>query len=201
MLAAGLHQLPRPDGIVSALLDDIRQSGTSLSEISHELQLLTQGASRLGVMRVESLSRLMQDCYQLLSREPERLQQQKKLRLVLGRAHRVLCRLLDQAAAWRPLDEPHLEIAAQKSIHELFMLFPQARQGSPASETEALTEHVQINPSEAAAEWKHCQSINTRLRQILRQRGNINEYRSLMTELLREQHTLMAKYLPYQPVV
>jgi hypothetical protein len=165
------------------------------------LQLLTQGASRLGVMRVESLSRLMQDCYQLLSREPERLQQQKKLRLVLGRAHRVLCRLLDQAAAWRPLDEPHLEIAAQKSIHELFMLFPQARQGSPASETEALTEHVQINPSEAAAEWKHCQSINTRLRQILRQRGNINEYRSLMTELLREQHTLMAKYLSYQPVV
>jgi hypothetical protein len=60
---------------------------------------------------------------------------------------------------------------------------------------------VQINPSEAAAEWKHCQSINTRLRQILRQRGNINEYRSLMTELLREQHTLMAKYLSYQPVV
>jgi hypothetical protein len=49
--------------------------------------------------------------------------------------------------------------------------------------------------------WRHCQSINTRLRQILRQRGNINEYRSLMTELLREQHTLMAQYLPYQPVV
>jgi hypothetical protein len=201
MLAAGLHQLPKPDGIVSALLGDIRQSGTSLSEISHELQLLTEGASRLGVMRVESLSRLMQDCYLLLSREPERLQQQKKLRLVLGRAHRVLCRLLDQAAAWRPLDEPHLEIAAQKSIHELFMLFPQARQGSPASETESLTEHLPINPSESAAEWKHCQSINTRLRQILRQRGNINEYRSLMTELLREQHTLMAKYLPYQPVI
>lgn len=201
ILAAGLHQLPKPDGIVSALLGDIRQSGTSLSEISHELQLLTEGASRLGVMRVESLSRLMQDCYLLLSREPERLQQQKKLRLVLGRAHRVLCRLLDQAAAWRPLDEPHLEIAAQKSIHELFMLFPQARQGSPASETESLTEHLPINPSESAAEWKHCQSINTRLRQILRQRGNINEYRSLMTELLREQHTLMAKYLPYQPVI
>ena len=201
MLAAGLHQLPKPDGIVSALLGDIRQSGTSLSEISHELQLLTEGASRLGVMRVESLSRLMQDCYQLLSREPERLQQQKKLRLVLGRAHRVLCRLLDQAAAWRPLDEPHLEIAAQKSIHELFMLFPQAKQGSPVSETESLTEHLPINPSESAAEWKHCQSINTRLRQILRQRGNINEYRSLMTGLLREQHTLMAKYLPYQPVV
>jgi hypothetical protein len=81
------------------------------------------------------------------------------------------------------------------------MLFPQARQGSPASETESLTEHLPINPSESAAEWKHCQSINTRLRQILRQRGNINEYRSLMTELLREQHTLMAKYLPYQPVI
>lgn len=201
MLAAGLHQLPKPDGIVSTLLGDIRQSGTSLSEICHELQLLTEGASRLGVMRVESLSRLMQDCYQHLSGEPERLQQQKKLRLVLGRAHRVLCRLLDQAAAWRPLDEPHLEIAAQKAIHELFMLFPQARQGSPTSQTESLTGHLEINPSDSTEGWKHCQSINTRLRQILRQRGNINEYRSLMTELLREQHTLMAKYLPYQPVV
>ncbi len=201
MLAAGLHQLPKPDGIVSALLGDIRQSGTSLGEICHELQLLTEGASRLGVMRVESLSRQMQDCYQHLSREPERLQQHKKLRLVLGRAHRVLCRLLDQAAAWRPLDEPHLEIAAQKAIHELFMLFPQAKPGSPASQSESLTEHLEISPSDSAAGWRHCQSINTRLRQILRQRGNINEYRSLMTELLREQHTLMAQYLPYQPVV
>lgn len=198
LLAAGLHRLPKPDGIVSALLDDVRQSGTSLSEICHELQLLTEGASRLGVARVESLSRLMQDCYQQLSREPE-LMQQKKLRLVLGRAHRVLCRLLDQAAAWRPLDEPYLESAAQKAIHELFLLFPQSRHGLSASQAQPFRERSEGNPVDAAAGWAHCQSINTRLRQLLRQSSNVNEYRSLMMELLREQQTLIAAYLRYQP--
>lgn len=200
MLAAGLRRLPNPDGLVSALQDDVRQSGTALSEIRHELQLLTEGASRLGVARVESLSRLLQNCYQQLSRETELLQQ-KGLRLALGRAHRVLCRLLDQAAAWRPLDEPHLESAAQKVTHELFLLFPLSRHRFPVSEAKAFSENSGTELADVAAGWAHCQSINTRLRQILRQGGNVNEYRSLMTALLREQHTLIAAYLPYQPAV
>jgi CheY-like chemotaxis protein len=200
MLAAGLRRLPKPDGLVSALLDDVRQSGTALSEIRHELQLLTEGAGRLGVARVESLSRLLQDCYQQLSRETELLQQ-KKLRLVLGRAHRVLCRLLDQAAAWRPLDEPHLESAAQKVTHELFLQFPRSRHRPPVGKAKPFSQSPGNNLADVAAGWVHCQAINIRLRQILRQGGNVNEYRSLMTALLREQHTLLAAYLPYQPVV
>lgn len=200
ILAAGLRRLPKPDGLVSALLDDVRQSGTALSEIRHELQLLTEGASRLGVARVESLSRLLQDCYQQLSRETELLQQ-KRLRLALGRAHRVLCRLLDQAAAWRPLDEPHLETAAQKVTHELFLLFPRSGHRPLVGKAKPSSDSAVADVADEVAGWVHCQSINTRLRQILRQGGNVNEYRSLMTALLREQHMLIATYLPYQPVV
>jgi len=200
MLAAGLHRLPKPAGLVAALLDDVRQSGTALSEIRHELQLLTEGASRLGVARVEGLSRLLQDCYQQLSRETELLQQ-KRLRLALGRAHRVLCRLLDQAAAWRPLDEPYLESAAQKVTHELFLLFPVPRHKSSVIDAKPSSANSGRNRADADAGWAHCQSINSRLRQILRQGGNANDYRSLMTALLREQHTLIAAHLPYQPVV
>lgn len=196
-LSAGLHRLPKPDTIVSGLLDDIRQSGSLMSEICHELQLLTTIALRLGVERVESLSCLILDCYQQISAQPDLLQN-KQVRLALGQAHRVLCRLLDQAAAWRPLSEQGLQTSVSASINTLFLLFSD-QQNRHRQKTSTPSHVTSGRHAGQTSGWAHCHAINSRLRQLLRRRRNPEEYRSLMLELLREQHTIIATYLPYQP--
>lgn len=193
LLAAGLHQLPQPETIVARLLGDVRQAGTLLSEITHELVLLADGASSLGVTRVESLARLMLDCYQQLGAQPELLQQ-KNVRLALGRAHRALCRLLDQAAAWLPLDEAGGGPALSAVIDALFTQF-----GYPcgnARSSAAAGGQTESEPGQAA--WMQCQSLNRRLRQLLRQADDMSGYGSLMAELLNQQQAVIAPHLPYQ---
>lgn len=196
-LAAGLHRLPTPDTIVSGLVDDVRQSGSLMSEVRYELHLLSEIAQQLGVERVESLSRLMQDVYQLLSKQPDLLRR-KDLKLTLNRAHRVLCRVLDQAAAWQPLTERGLELSVRRTINALFELFPEQQSWRQGQEPER-TERASALTVTQNANLAQCVSINRRLRLLLRHRRNLEEYRSLMLELLREQHTLIATYLPYQP--
>lgn len=194
LLAAGLHRLPRPDGIVSEILDDIKQSGTVLSEITHELALLTEGARRLGVGRVESLSRLLLDCYQQLTLQPELLQH-KSRRMALGRAHRVLCRLLDQAAAWLPLDQESGGHTLSAVISDLFVQFDQSGRCSDITQGGGVASQY-VHSNHLA--WRQCQALNLRVRQLIRRSGNLSEYRSLITELLREQQTVIAPYLRYQ---
>lgn len=188
LLAAGLHRLPRPESIVADLIADIKGSGTLLSEIICELRLLTEGAQRLGVVRVESLARLLLDCYQQLERQPELLQRRTS-RLALGRGHRVLCRLLDQAAAWLPLEQPAGELLLSAAIDGLFEIFEDTAGKSPMPGAVA-------DPDQAA--WLRCRSLNRRLRQLIRRPGHLSEYRSLMAELLSEQQAVMTPYLPYQ---
>lgn len=194
LLAAGLHRLPKPDRIVSDMLKDTKQSGTVLGEITHELLLLTEGARRLGVRRVEGLARLLLDCYQQLAGQPELLQS-KTSRLALGRAHRVLCRLLDQAAAWLPLDQTGSGLAVQAVIDDLFTQFDHSRHktNAPVPAGGAVPD-----VASARAAWVHCQSLNRQLRQLLRRSGNLSEYRSLMSELLRQQQALIEPHLRYQ---
>jgi hypothetical protein len=194
LLAAGLQRLPKPDRILSDILSDIKKSGSVLSEISHELLILTEGACTLGVERVESLARLMLQCYQQLKNNPELLQR-RALRLSLSRAHRVLCRLLDQAAAWLPLDQIDSGLALPAVIADLFMQFdhPSAKlhQASVTATNCASTDSMQ-------AAWVQCQSLNLRLRQLTRRSGNLAENRALMAELLREQQAVITPYLRYQ---
>lgn len=194
LLAAGLHRLPRPDGIVPDLLSDIQQSGTVRSEIVHELILLTDGARRLGVPRVESLARLLLDCYQQLTSRPELLQR-KPLRIALGRAHRVLCRLLDQAAAWLPLNHGVGGHTLAATINDLFDQFDQ-----PACQTTSRFSGGVVSEGGYGnhVAWTQFQLLNGRLRQLIRRSGNLSEYRSLMIELLREQQALIAPHLRYQ---
>jgi DNA-binding NarL/FixJ family response regulator len=186
LLAAGLHRLPKPDRILQDLINDVKQSGTVLSEITCELRMLTEGASRLGVGRVESLAKLMLDCYQQLNSQPGLLQR-KSLRLALGRAHRVLCRLLDQAAAWLPLDQTGAGLSVAAVIDELFTQFDHCGDKAVGAAGEA-----------RHAAWLQCLSLNRRLRQLIRRSGNLSEYRSLMVELLQEQQAVIKPYLPYQ---
>lgn len=197
-LSAGLHRLPKPDTIVSGLLEDIRQSGSLMSEICHELQLLTTIAHRLGVERVESMSCLILDCYQQISAQPDLLQN-KHVRLALGQAHRVLCRLLDQAAAWRPLSEQGLQTSVTASINTLFLLFSDQQNRHRQKISTPFNMRTGRHAGQAS-DWAHCHAINSRLRQLLRSRRNPEEYRSLMLELLREQHAIITTYLPYQPL-
>lgn len=193
LLAAGLHLLPQPERIVAEWLNEVRQSGTVLIEITHELMLLTEGAQKLGVVRVESLARLMLDCYQQLVERPELLRR-KAVRLALVRAHRALCRLLDQAAAWLPLDQSGGGPVLSAVIDGLFIQFAPA---SHVSDTEAGAAGSSVtDPTKIA--WVQCQSLNRRLRQLLRRADNFSGYGSLMTELLNQQQAVMAPYLPYQ---
>src|SRR5690606_30006476 len=150
--------------------------GTALSEVTHELRVLTDGAQRLGVGRVESLSRLMLDCYQQLAIHPGLLQQ-KTLRLSLGRAHRTLCRLLDQAAAWQPLDQPAVGLSVSQVIDDLFTQFDLTRQ--TVSSVTVMGDGIG-SPATRQAAWMQCQSLNRRLRQLIRRSDNLSDYRSLM---------------------
>lgn len=193
VLAAGLNRLPRPESIVPELMRDIPQSGTVLSEITHELMLLTEGARQLGVVTVESLARLLLDCYQHIAARPELLQR-KTLRLAVGRAHRVLCRLLDQAAAWLPLDQGGGGQTLSAVIDDLFVHFDYSAQ--PSTAVTAIGAVTGTDCGHAA--WVRCQSLNRRLRQLTRRADNLSAYRSLMAELLNEQQSVMAPHLPYQ---
>ncbi|MDO8907057.1 MAG: response regulator [Pseudohongiella sp.] len=186
LLAAGLHRLPKPDCLLADMVDDIEHCGTVLSEITHELRVLAEGARRLGVGRAESLATLMLDCYQQLNSQPELLQR-KTLRLALGRAHRVLCRLLDQAAAWLPLDQSGAGLSVPAVIDDLFTQFDHS--GRKACGADAGSRQTA---------WVQCQSLNRRLRQLVRRSGNLAEYRSLIAELLQEQQAVITPYLSYQ---
>lgn len=194
LLAAGLQRLPKPDCIVSDMFNDVQLSGTVLAEITQELVLLTEGSRRLGVVRIESLGKLILDCYLQLRSEPELLQR-REVRLALGRAHRVLCRLLDQAAAWLPLDQPAMRRSVLEVIDELFMQFDHSRR-KLTGRTADIIGNSGADARQTA--WVQCLSLNRRLRQVARRSGNLSEYRSLFTELLREQEAVITPYLPYQ---
>lgn len=176
-LAAGLQLLSRPGKLVSRLIADTQQAGTLLAEVRHELQLLLEGARRWQVGNIESLVSLMLLCYRQLEQRHELLEQ-RQWRLVLGRAHRQLCRMLDQAAAWQTPDKKREAARTSRLLDELFLL---------------------LNPSEeqpARDDWQLCLRLNQRIRLLgdLQRREKL-DCSMLVRALLGEQQILMQQHV------
>lgn len=101
-LASGLFHLPRPGRICQEMQRDRQRHGGGVAgpwqpELIRELEVLVAGARELGVLKVEALAAMTLE----LHRQWWHAAIDAPQLVMLDFAHRQLCRLLDQAAAWQ----------------------------------------------------------------------------------------------------
>lgn len=185
-LASQLHRLPQPVRWLRELDADDPLMDLLVRDVSRELAILGEGAGRLDVPEIESLSLILLQLYNVIEHSPEVLQV-AAMRQRLARAHRSLCRMLDQAAAWQPVSRAGLMIESLCSVLDNMPL----RGSGPA-------DGVRDVPLPDANAWLHCRAVNQRLRTILRHGGAPNSSRSVIIELLRSQNDLIRRQLTYQ---
>ena len=210
MLAAGLRLLPQP----GCLLDDMRkvagQSGGEaygylpatrdcLDEVLVELRMLAEGARVLGVPKIESLARVITSMYHALLQNPQLLSVQGTWQL-LARAHRRLGYMLDQAAAWQPVDGgadilDRLCTWVDRHVHGVGYEFirepePEAGPGILPEAKHSVAEHTNA--------WQDCRRYNQRLRGLLEKSADLEQARVLLLELLKGQNAVIKRYLSYE---
>lgn len=210
MLAAGLRLLPQP----GCLLDDMRmvvgQTGGEaygylaatrdcLDEVLVELRMLAEGARVLGVPKIESMARVMTSMYRALLLNPQLLSVQGTWQL-LARAHRRLGYMLDQAAAWQPVDGgadilDRLCTWVEHHVHGVgygFMIEtePEAGPGTLPAAKQGVAEHSNA--------WQDCRRYNQRLRGLLEKSADLEQTRVLLLELLKGQNAVIKRYLSYE---
>ena len=144
-------------------------------EMLNELRLLLKGARVLRIQTIESLVWVMIDACQAQQRPPV---------AVMRRAHRSLCRMLDQAAAWQTPGN------ARRMINSLYASLNE--DSSRPGRHDAVREHTHGHDSR-----QQSLNINWRLRKILRQCHDLDSVRVLMQELLRSQEDLLATPVAY----
>lgn len=184
-LASGLKLLARPEKLVALLWVDNQSAGTLLAELLHELSLLLEGARRWQVVGVESLVTLLILCYRRIRQHAEWLEH-RSWRLALGRAHRQLCRMLDQAAAWQaPVknsgakDRGSAQLA--RVMNDLFGLL------NPKLASSFLLSGIPHGHTQQS--WLDCLSLNRRLKQLVElQRTEHIDNAMLILSLISEQH-------------
>lgn len=209
MLASGLHLLPRPQRLLGSLHEMAAQTDIAacgypadtrdlLDEVMIELRMLAQGARVLGVPKVESLARIMIAVYQALLVNPVLLSEPGTCQLLV-RAHRRLCFLLDQAAAWQAvtdgadiLDRLCAWLDQRMDGVDYFSK-PQSRGRMPDV---GLTDHYNI--AEDTHAWQDCRRYNQRLRRLLKTSEDLEPARVLLLELLRGQSAVIRRYLSYE---
>lgn len=182
-LASQLHLLPRPVSWLRELNADHRQMDLLVRDVSRELSILGEGAGRLDVPEIESLSLMLLRVYALIERTPGFLHK-AAVRQRLARAHRSLCRMLDQAAAWQPVSRAGHMIESLCAVLDDMPL-----QGTSA------VDGVRDEPLSDTSAWLHCQAVNQRLRAILRDTGASGTSRSVIIELLRSQNDVIRRQL------
>jgi hypothetical protein len=210
MLAAGLRLLPQP----GCLLDDLRmvvgQSGGEaygynpatrdcLDEVLIELRMLAEGARVLGVPKIESMARVMTSMYRAVLLNPQLLSVQGTLPL-LARAHRRLGYMLDQAAAWQPVDGgadilDRLCTWVDRHVHGVgygLIMEPESEAGPGAlpDAKQGVAEHTNA--------WQDCRRYNQRLRGLLEKSADLEQARVLLLELLKGQNAVIKRYLSYE---
>lgn len=196
-LAGGLRLLSRPAQLVSMLASDSEAAGTLLTELLHELSLLLEGARRWQVVRVESLVALLMLCYRQIQHSPDLLGH-RRWRLVLGRAHRQLCRMLDQAACWQNPAGKRDSVQINRLIDDMFGLLNPQDQASILRDSVARDTSARDNPArnDPHRDWLDCLRLNRRLKQLLeQQRREQMDYSTLIRSVLSEQHGLIQRRL------
>lgn len=178
VLAAGLHYLPAMGEV-----GDHEDGNVLPQHVLQDLQLLLKGARIMNVPRIESLVLVMIEVYQQLVDAPA-LTAGADISKVLRRAHRSLCRMLDQAAAWQAPGN------ARRVINSLYRSLERCRGDDRADTGLAVHEH----PADRGADsWQACLISNRRLRKLIRHQHDLDSIRALLLELLRGQEELIRR--------
>lgn len=190
VLATGLHCLPAMDGAAC-------RDGFPPQDVLRDLRLLLKGAHILNVQRIESLVLVMIEVYEEMLAVPA-FAAAADIGKALPRAHRSLCRMLDQAAAWQAPGN------ARRMINTLYGCLERAR-GSSRSATAhgcaAQHDHPTLVSERPAGQandpWRLCLANNRRLRKLLRHQRDLDSIRVLLLELLRSQEDIMRRQADY----
>ncbi|MEX2335518.1 MAG: hypothetical protein WD600_14750, partial [Pseudohongiella sp.] len=157
-------------------------------DVLRDLRLLLKGARILNVQRIESFVLVLSDVYQTILAEPG-FADSADLRRALPRAHRRLCGMLDQAAAWQSPGN------ARRMINTLYECLDRWRGSTGMNKPQ-----VGVNERSPAAEndpWHLCLATNRRLRKLLRRQEDLDSIRVLLLELLRSQEDLIRRQAAY----
>lgn len=168
-LASGLRLLPAASTVYSEQAD-------TRQDMLTELRFLIKGARVLGMQRIESLVLVMMEACQAQPPPP---------RLLMRRAHRSLCRMLDQAAAWQAPG------SARRMINSLYS---HLEGRSPCADRYGSLREL----ADSDDSYQQCLRINWRLRKILRHSRDLDSVRVLLQELLRNQEDLLSKSVHYR---
>jgi len=186
VLAAGLYYLPAMGGT-----RDPGDEGVLPQHVLRDLHLLLKGARIMNVPRIESLVLVMIEVYQRLAADPV-FAAEADTGKALRRAHRSLCRMLDQAAAWQAPGN------ARRVINSLYgMLERSPTQGRVV--TGPAPAAVRERPADWCDDsWQVCLVTNRRLRKLIRHQHDLESIRALLLELLRGQEELIRRQADYR---
>lgn len=222
VLAKELHCLPRMGGAarrpppvsVGELPEGGLPGGVLPQDVLRDLRLLLKGSRILNVPRIESLVLVMIEVYTEMLAYPV-FAEESDIDKALLRAHRSLCRMLDQAAAWQTPGN------ARRMINTLYGCLERWRGGrrvvittgpadvsaspavvvespavvmeSPAVGMESPAVVMESPAGQANDPWQRCLIINRRLRKLLRHHDDLDSIRALLLELLRSQEEIMRR--------
>lgn len=185
VLAAELHCLPAMGATRGHDKADLLPQ-----EVLRDLRLLLKGARILNVQRIESLVLVMVEMYQLMVDNPA-FAVTSDIGKVLPRAHRSLCRMLDQAAAWQAPGN------ARRVINSLYGCLERWR-GDGNALTAGSFAAVRERPAgQHDHGWQMCLATNRRLRKLVRHQDDLDNIRALLLELLRSQEELIRRQAGY----
>lgn len=192
VLAAELHFLPAMGAPATAVATGV----TVLPQDTlRDLRLLLKGARILNVQRIESLTLVMIDVYQEILASPV-FAEAADISKALPRAHRSLCRMLDQAAAWQTPGD------ARRMINTLYACLERWRgdkllNKTPLSAAPVMAAVNECPPGQHNDHWRGCLATNRRLRKLVRHQEDLDSIRVLLLELLRSQEDLIRRQADY----
>jgi hypothetical protein len=151
---------------------------------------LLKGARILNAQRIEALVLVMMEVYQEMLSCPD-FSVQPDISKALPRAHRSLCRMLDQAALW------HAPGNARRMINRLYVCLERWRGDRGLAIRPAFNTIRECPAGHNDHAWRRCMATNHRLRKLLRQQDDLNSIRALLLELLRSQDDCIRRQSDY----
>jgi hypothetical protein len=142
------------------------------------------------VQRVESLVLVMIEFYRQMLNHPA-FADASGTRKVLLRAHRSLCRMLDQAAAWQAPGN------ARRVINSLYAWLERWRGAGHRLNVPTAAAVNERLASQHDQAWQGCLATNRRLRKLVRHQHDLDNIRALLLELLRSQEESIRRQVTY----
>jgi hypothetical protein len=193
LLAGNMKLLPRPWDWSERLDASHPDVDLLIGELCLELKLLAEAASLLELSGIGALSSVLISVYQILQGAPSGLQTASVHRRLI-RAHRELCRMLDEAAVWR--SGHHAAGTVQTMLTLRDELSGAQAQAFPSSAQHY--ESVSESGTQGQPEWAHCLRLNQQIQQILNRHRTETIDRLLLRDLLKSQSALIRRQLAYQ---